>query len=203
MSRVFVAVVMVLAMASTSFGAVELRLETTKITGSELYETIVSVNDTSSFSGAWSTTAMTFTGANGLVFNQSKRGAFNVNTYSAALALDGVSGYEMAVDTYYYDISDPENEESYLWNGFPNPATAITGTSSLTVHLGTAFGVLLSGKVPMLHLVSTAGTIYITGSLARNGQFHDVSNIPEPSSVAMVGGLFGFGALVALFRRRR
>ncbi|MBN1554674.1 MAG: PEP-CTERM sorting domain-containing protein [Phycisphaerae bacterium] len=168
--------------------------------GGGLYETVINVTDDTDYYGAFATGNLVLTAGGGLAYNQlNNMMSYPVNTESDATMWNGYGTYVKANDTWYYNTSAS-------WEGIAPGLTDVSGTSVLTLNnLGTGTTTYWGpyADIPLLHVVSTAGTITYDGQIAGPGGIdHDVDgviNVPEPTTM----GLLGVGGLVALLRRRK
>ncbi len=150
------------------------------------------LNNTSAYFTGDTKGPLVFTGSGNIL--QSTFKASSVNDSATADLLDGVGGYNKALDTYYY--SPPFGP---LPPPFPNPAVTETANT---------FQLYLSGAgddVPLARIVVAGTSLKVTGVVAREGgnfRFDGVFAVPEPATCAMLAIGAVLVGIPALRRRR-
>lgn len=140
---------------------------------------------------------LTFTGA----IVQDKAGKNNnlpVDDEETAAGFDGVFGYDMTLDSYFF---------TPFTNNLVDPPGVVETANSYSITAGSGGGsslqkaqvayIVASGPIQVSGLVSRA----IVGAAADNFLMSGVIAVPEPTTWAML--VMGAAALVPVIRRRR
>jgi hypothetical protein len=193
MRKVIVTTVLMLAMSSFSLGGVTMTWVATDLgSGLTAYDFTVASDDGHT-DYSFATNNLVFTADSGVSFNQSLvNNMVGVDKESDANTWNGMMGYSKALDTWYYNVTNP-------WGVISPSNVSVSGTSVLTLN-NLGLGQAYTESALLIHIVAD-GNFSWTGGISRHGVTTDVSGqIPEPLTMSLLG-VGGFGLI--LKRRKK